>query len=153
MLMMVGANATIGSTGNKDVGLVYAPNGKVTFDGTTGLTSKGSAVARDITLQGVTNSPVLLRPRIRAVDVPAAPASSFIAPPPPRTTPPTPTQTFPSNGTTLPSNAYCVQWSGTSQAYRFEVNGSATFAASGRLRPSSSTNDRLVVDDAPISGS
>jgi hypothetical protein len=77
---MVGANATIGSTGNKDVGLVYAPNGKVTFDGTTGLTSKGSAFARDITLQGVTNSPVLLRPRIRAVDVPAAPASELHRP-------------------------------------------------------------------------
>jgi len=151
MLMMAGGNATIGSTGNTNTGLMFAPNGTVTFDGSTGLISKGSAVAKDITLTGVTNSQFSFEPGFAAATYPLPLAPTYIAPPPPPSTPATPAQTFPASGATLTGSSYCIIWTGSSQAYRYEVNRTATFEPSGRVASGDVLDSQFCSSNAPSS--
>jgi hypothetical protein len=149
MLMMAGGDVGIGSTGDTNTGLIFAPNSKVSFSGSTGLVVKGSVVAKDISLSGVTNTQFSYAPGFAPSTLPLPLAPSYIAPPPPPSTPAVPSPTFPSAGTTMRDNAYCVIWSGSTYGYRFEVNSSATFSASTRVAGADTLEPQYCTNSGP----
>lgn len=54
VLLYAGTNIEVNSTGNRNLGLMYAPNGVVKIRA-TGLTLKGSLVGKEVELYGATN--------------------------------------------------------------------------------------------------
>lgn len=151
MLMMAGGDVSLGSTGDTNTGLIFAPDSKVSFFGSTGLVMKGSVVAKDISLSGVTNTQFSYAPGFAASTKPLPLAPSYIAPPPTPSVPAAPSPTFPPAGTTMRDNSYCVMWSGTTYGYRFEVNTSSTFAANMKVASGDTLERQYCTNSGPAS--
>lgn len=152
MLMMAGGSVTIGSTGNQNTGMVYAPNGTINVNGATGLDSRGSLVAKDVVLRGVTNSRFSYLPAFAAATYPLPLPSPFIpvaTVPPAGAAPSVPVLSSPSNGKTGVGSSTCLTWTGDGQAYEFQLAKSAGFEAASMVRQESAVNTYACAKPLP----
>ncbi len=149
VLMMAAGSIKVASTGNTNVGLLYAPDGTITFAGTTGLDSKGSAVAKDIKLQGVTNTRFSYAPGFAPTTRPLPLGSPFIPAPPTAPAPTTPVPGQPANGATSVGTTTCFTWTGSAPGYELQVATASAFDAASMVRSEGSLNTTLCAKGLP----
>ena len=130
VLLYAGKDITVNSTGNRNLGLMYAPNGTINV-AATNLTLNGSLVANQVNVKAATTFNLSYSPAFSSstYSLPLTAMGLVV----PTTTPPPlpsmPTLYGPSNGATVSSTGVGFVWGNSTGAvgYQLQVSASSSF--------------------------
>jgi|GEM_PF-4932587 len=132
MLLYAGQNMNINSTGNRNLGLMYAPNGTIKIDGATGLDLKGSLVADQVEVNSATGFKLSYSPAFASSSYPLPLAAMGLVKPT-GTMPPlagVPSRYTPANNATVNKSGVNLGWTEVSGAagYQLQIAKSTSFS-------------------------
>jgi surface antigen len=133
VLLYAGQNININSTGNRNLGLMYAPQGTVKIDGATGLTLNGSLVGDQVEINSATGFNLSYSPAFASSSYPLPLAAMGLVKPT-GTIPPlagVPTGFRPTNGASVNKTGVLVAWNSVSGAvgYQLQIAKSSSFSS------------------------
>ena len=133
VLMYAGQNININSTGSRNLGLMYAPNGTIEIGGATNLTLSGSLVANQVEVNAATGFNLTYSPAFSSSTYPLPlTAMGLVAPATHSTTfPGVPTLLRPASNGTVSGNRLTFLWSNSSNAigYQLQVSKASDFSS------------------------